>query len=264
MNKTSRAVYVAIPDIQEALASKQDFDVLAFCLLVKLNLTNAEISNATYRRLKEVTHLGTERLRRIIQRGTETGRLAINNGKLVVNRISDATKGYAFRFKNKYAKRTKKVKLQFNLTLTQVKDMLRRAVVANHVRMVENIRETSLLTINPKNVREYRKGKRLLRRLRVWGFTFSISNRRFAEVANCSISKVRDVKRKMIERNELERKYNNTLVCDDAKQFDIKAYAKCYDDACFLFRDNGKVYKHNANSYDYKGNNIVRVLKKDK
>jgi hypothetical protein len=142
--------------------------------------------------------------------------------------------------------------------------MLRRAILANHIRKVENIREQALLTQNPTTTSEYRKGKRIVSRLSVWGLNFFISNKRLAEIAKCSVSKVRCIKNKMLFYGELERKFSNTLVFDNAETFNIDEYRKCFNDSCFLFRKDGKVYKHNPNIYDYTGKNIMFVPKNNK
>ena len=150
------------------MASKEEFDALAFCLFVKLSITSSEIQNATARRLKELTHMGSDRLKRIVDYCVEHG------------------------------------------------------------------------------------------------LNFFISNKRLAEIAKCSVSKVRGIKNKMLFYGELERKFSNTLVFDNAETFNIDEYRKYCNDACFLFRKDGKVYKHNPNIYDYTGKNIMFVPKNNK
>lgn len=261
---TSRTVKVAVPYIQEAMTSKQEFEALAFCLFVKLNLTSSEIKKATYRRLKEVTKLGNERLKRILDYCTEHNLIVCENGTLRVLPLCKEG-GYVYKFKTAYIKRNRNNQLKFNLTLAKVKDMLRRAVVANHIKRVENIREQVLLTKNPKSVQEYRKGKRFLHKLSVWGLDFFISNKRLAEVAGCSVSKTRNIKRGMIKCGEVARDYSNTYVCDIKDDFSMTKYKNFYcDQNVFLFANEGKLYKHNPNVYSYNGRNLAYVPKKNK
>jgi hypothetical protein len=189
--------------------------------------------------------------------------VVIENGTMRFSKLCQEGK-YLYKFKHSYRKRNRKHGLYFSLTLAKVKDMLRRAILANHIRKVENIREQALLTQNPTTTSEYRKGKRIVGRLSVWGLNFFISNKRLAEIAKCSVSKVRGIKNKMLFYGELERKFCNTLVCDNAETFNIDEYRKYCNDACFLFRKDGKVYKHNPNIYDYTGKNIMFVPKNNK
>lgn len=264
MQLTNRTVKVAIPFIQEAMASKQDFEALAFCLFVKLNLTSSEIKTATYRRLKEVTKMGNQKLKQIIDYCTDNNLIVMENGTLRVLPLCKEG-GYVYKFKTAYLKRNRKQKLEFNLTLAKVKDMLRRAVVANHIKRVENIRELSLLTKNPSNVQEYRKGKSILRKLSVWGLDFFISNKRLAEIAGCSVSKARKIKRGMIKCGEVARDYSNTFICDIEDSFSITDYRNFFcDQNVFLFERDGKLYRHNPNVYSYNGRNLAYVLKKNK
>ena len=196
--------------------------------------------------------MGSDRLKRIVDYCVEHGMVVIENGTMRFNKLCQDGK-YLYKFKHSYRKRNRKHGLYF-----------RRAILANHIKKVENIREQALLTKNPTTTREYRKGKRIVSRLSVWGLNFFISNKRLAEIAKCSVSKVRGIKNNMLFYGELERNFSNTLVFDNAKTFNIDEYRKYYNDACFLFRKDGKVYKHNPNIYDYTGKNILFVPKKNK
>ena len=263
MRYTNRTIRVSIPYIQQAMASKEEFEAVAFCLFMKLNFTSSEIHNATVRRLKELTHLGSDKLKRLTNYCMEHGMINITNGTMIFNKLCQDGR-YLYKFRYSYIKRNKKHKMAIRLTLAKVKDMLRRAVLANHIRKVENIREQALLTKNPKTASEYRKGRSIVRRLSVWGLNFFISNKRLAEIAKCSVSKARNIKKAMLSYGEIESTFSNTLVFDNAQKFNINEYNKYYDDACFLFVQDGKVYKHNPNIYNYKGQNIMFVPKKNK
>jgi len=206
--------------------------------------------------------MGSDRLKRIVSFCKEHGMLYFENDTMHIGRIFKEG-GNIYKFKIRHMKRNGK-ELRFFLSLANVKDMLRRAVVANHINKVENIRQTSSLTINPKSLKEYKKGRKLVRRLAVWGFDFFISNRRLANIANCSISKIQKIKSKMIKAHEIERTFSNYVVCDNAADFDVCAYRSYCDDTHFLFEHNGKIYKHNPNVYNYVGNNIVYVPKNNK
>ena len=263
MQYTNRTIRVSIPYIQKAMASKEEFDALAFCLFVKLSFTSSEIHDVKVRRLKEITHMGSDRLKRITKYCIEHGMIVVENSIMKVNKLCKEGK-HLYKFKYSYRKRNKKHGLNISLTLTKVKDMLRRAVLANHIRKIGNIREQVVLTKNPTTMSEYRKGKIIVRRLSVWGLDFFISNKRLADIAKCSVSKVRAIKNSMLLHGELEQKESITLICENVKTFNIKEYRKYYDDACFLFRKDGGVYKQNPNIYDYKGENIIFVPKKNK
>ena len=80
MRYTNRTIRVSIPYIQEAMASKEEFDALAFCLFVKLSITSSEIQNATVRHLKELTHMGSDRLKRVIDFCVKHCMVVIENG----------------------------------------------------------------------------------------------------------------------------------------------------------------------------------------
>ena len=255
--------------VNENLTSKEYFEVLAFCALVKLCVRSSVIHNATLRRLKVMTHLGTDRLRRILRRGKANGMIIISaDGAMTVKALYDhknTDNQYVYKLKNYYRSRNKKQdkeNIRFNLTLTKVMDMLRKAVVAHHVKKVENIRQHSLLTQNPKNLTEYRKGKRFVRRLAVWGYDFFISNSRLAQVARCSVSKLKKMKGELISKGEIGCEESNALVFEDARQFNLSAYRKyCMGTGYVFVGTDGKVYKHNPNVYSYKGKKLAFVPK---
>lgn len=262
MAYTTKTIKVSLSYIQEMMTSKEDFDVLAFCLLVQLNLNTPKIYRATMRRLKEVTRLGNDKLKRIIDYCVAHGMITReSNGTLTIHSLNKDDV-YLYKFSNKYQKRNRTQKLSFNLTLKDVKDMLRKAVVANKIKEIEGIRETILLTKNPRTLKDYRKGRNLRKRLSVWGENYFISNSKLASTANCSISKLRQIKNQMLQRKEIERGYSNTYVCEE-KDFNFEAYKRTI--GCgFLFRHEGRVYKHNPNVYSYKGKNICFVPKNNK
>lgn len=267
---TKRTLRVSIPCIEQALSSKEEFDALAFCVLVKLNITSSVIldkgkeRNTTMRRLKEITRLGNERIKRILTYCQQHGMVALEKGKIIFNKLSSDDKCYYYKIRYGYKKRKGNTLERFRITLTQVKDMLRRAVLAKHIKLIQDIRETAKLTKCPKCVDEYRKGKRLLRRLSVWGFNFFISNKCFADTVNCSLSKARAIKRNMIKSKEVDFAFSNTLFYNDAKKFNVNQYKKFIGTDCFLFERDGKIYKHNPNIYSYKGDKLLFVPKNNK
>lgn len=262
MQFTTRTVKVSIPYIQEAMATKESFEALAFCLMVKLNITSSSFHHATYRRLKEATHIGSDKLKQLVSYCTEHGLLWRQGDSFQFGGLcKEGASQYKFKFR--YVKRQGK-QLNFFITLAKVKDMLRRAILANHIKKVENIRQTTKLTSNPETLQDYRNGKRLARRLVVWGCDFFISNKRLAELAQCSISKVRSIKSGMMKADEISRTFSNTLICENASDFNVHAFGKYVTDEQFLFEHNGMVYRHNPNVYQYTGNNLLLVPKNNK
>ena len=105
--------------------------------------------------------MGSDRLKRIVGYCAEHGMVVIENGTMKFNKLCQDGK-YLYKFKHSYRKRNRKHGLYFSLTLAKVKDMLRRAILANHIRKVENIREQALLTQNPTTTSDYRKANGLL------------------------------------------------------------------------------------------------------
>lgn len=263
---TSRIVKVAIPDIQEAMTSKEYFDALAFCLLVKLNIKSSVLHHATIRRLRSMTGIGSDRLRKILDYCKRHNMIVIHDDKSIefLSLTKNSNGVSVYKFKHFYYKRNhKESDLRFNLSITKVKNMMRKAALAFHLKEIGNIRQQVLLTKNPTTMREFRKGRRCVKRLAVWGCDFFISNKRMANIANCSISTIQKVKHQMLASGEIERNPHNTYICK-ASQFNLQSFKKYCDSLCYLFVDNGNVYRHDANVYEYKGNQIAFVLKKNK
>lgn len=265
MKRTEVNIRVSIPSIKEAMVSKDAFEALAFCLYVKLNVTSSVLYDATCRKLKDATHLGTAKINRLLSYCEAHGMIE-RDGKKIVFKALPHDGRLLYKFRNVYARRRKKNRekqgLSFNLTLSRVKDMLRRAVLANHIKVIEDIRQAHLLTSNPSCVADYKKAKRLQRSLVVWGWDFYLSNKRMAKVMNCCVSKAKAIKRKMLSQGEIVGRACNKLLCDDADLFNINLFFQRFGTTNFIFRgvEDNKVYLHKPNIYDYKGKNIL-VLK---
>ena len=262
MKYIKRTLRVSLPTIRKALESKESFEALAFCVMAKLNITSSTLNNVTCRSLKETTHLGTKKLNQILSYCEEHGMIKRDGNKIVFKPLSrDGVLSYEFH--NRYASRRKKkgekAPLVFNLRLYEVKDMLRRAVLAHHFKRLESIRQTIMLTINPSCVNDYRRGRGLRRRLAVWGDDFYISNKRMAKVARCCVSKARAIKRGMVAHGEITKDFCKTVLCDDADLFNIDLFYERFGKDNFIFRgvNDNKVYLQHPNIYCYKGKNIV-------
>lgn len=271
MRVIKRIVKVAIPTIKEAIQSKEHFEALAFCLFVKLNITSSAIHKATYRRLKQLTRLGNQKLKRIIDYCVEHGMIVREDSNTLLFKplYNNEYYVYVYKFRNYYKRRKKKCnELVFNLSLIQVKDMLRNAAICGHLKRIQGLRQTLLLTENPKTVNDYRKGKKLARRLAVWGNEFFISNKRLSQIAGCCISKVQELKNGLLKHCVVIRDFCNTLICcgeDPCGKFTARYKELIEDSSEFLFLgDGGKVYKHNPNRYTYVGKQIAYVLKNNK
>lgn len=68
----------------------------------------------------------------------------------------------------------------------------------------------------------------------------------------------------MMKADEISRTFSNTLICENASDFNVHAFGKYVTDEQFLFEHNGMVYRHNPNVYQYTGNNLLLVPKNDK
>lgn len=265
MSKSSinRVVEISIEHINEALQDKHFCDALAFCLLVKLNVTSSTIKNATYRRLKSITRIGNDRLKRILSYCISHNLAYFEkDNTLVVAKLPkfNGNHCHVYRFVNTYEKRNGKG-LQFNLTINKVKDMLRKASVAGQISKFQSIRETiKILTSNPCCLKEYKRGKRLIKRLSVWGLDFALSNHRLATFANCGLTKLKKLKQELIRERNVSVSYDNEVICENCRCFNFDQYNKYYGDDChgtYLFvGDDGKVYKRKPNIYSYVGKSI--------
>lgn len=173
-----KRIRIGIQEAKFALSDKNRLD--AFCLLLKIKLLfrSSDLNLVSYNHCAKLLHIDNNKLKRLIEYGLKIGyfRLEEKNGKKrYIARSIHSNNGYSYKLrKNDLTK----------MTFPALKNLLRRIVMENQVRMQEDVINTHNKGTNGRNAKIVRKAlKRESRMLR----------KKFSDNKGLSYDRIKDV-----------------------------------------------------------------------
>lgn len=173
-----RRIRIGIKEAKFALGDKNRLD--AFCLLLKIKLMfrSSDLKLTSYNHCAKLLHIDNNKLKRLLEYGCKIGyfRIEIIDGckRYIANPIH-SNKGYSYKLRK--GDLTK-------LTFPALKNLLRRIVMENQVRMQEDVINTHDKGTNGSNTKVIRKALKRERRM---------LRKEFCEDAGLSYDSIKDV-----------------------------------------------------------------------
>lgn len=173
-----KRIRIGIQEAKFALSDKNRLD--AFCLLLKIKLLfrSSDLNLVSYNHCAKLLHIDNNKLKRLLEYGCKIGyfRFEEKNGKKrFIARSIHSNNGYSYKLRKDDLTK---------MTFPALKNLLRRIVMENQVRMQEDVINTHNKVTNGRNAKTIRKAlKRESRMLR----------KKFSDNKGLSYDRIKDV-----------------------------------------------------------------------
>lgn len=173
-----KRIRIGIQEAKFALSDKNRLD--AFCLLLKIKLLfrSSDLNLVSYNHCAKLLHVDNNKLKRLLEYGCKIGyfRFEEKNGKKrFIARSIHSNDGYSYKLRKDDLTK---------MTFPALKNLLRRIVMENQVRMQEDVINTHSKGTNGRNAKVIRKAlKRESRMLR----------KKFSDNKGLSYDRIKDV-----------------------------------------------------------------------
>lgn len=173
-----KRIRIGIQEAKFALSDKNRLD--AFCLLLKIKLLfrSSDLNLVSYNHCAKLLHIDNNKLKRLLEYGCKIGyfRFEEKNGKKrFIARSIHSNDGYSYKLRKDDLTK---------ITFPALKNLLRRIVIENQVRMQEDVINTHNKGTNGRNAKTIRKAlKRESRMLR----------KKFSDNKGLSYDRIKDI-----------------------------------------------------------------------
>lgn len=153
-------IRIGIKEAQEALSDKHRLSAFCLCLKVKLLFRSSDLKFTSYNQAAKVLHLDNGKLKLLLTLGCEYGyfRKEVNkagNIRYIANKIHN---------NDEYSYRTREDDLK-KCSFPELKALVRRAVLENHVAIIENCANTHRRATDGDSAKQIRSNRKRERRM---------------------------------------------------------------------------------------------------
>ena len=255
-------IYISIRETESVLSDKNRLEALSFALCMKVNFRSSAIKNPTIRRCKELFHIGTSRMTRIMRNGTRYGFLRKEGNLLIASPIKkNCSYNYRLERKGTYKKNN-----EITFRLKDAMKMLREIILLNHISKQKNCSDT-LCRVATAGKRATRSDSRRATRLCGDSRTVyrGLSNRKVMQVTNTKIYTARKLINELVSKKYVQRITRTIPLNAKASQYNVKdanIFNKENDGRGFIFENHGELFLHISNDYNLLVDNILIYNKK--
>ena len=253
-----RDLYISIGILRSIEGDKHLIEAVAFAVLIKQHRINSLITNATHRKLKTEFGIGTKRLQRVLADGLSSGFLRKEGEDLIANKLHEKT-NLTYCMKAEYFEDAVISNKHNRLTLNGVIRIIETAILYNHVKMIQDCKDThGIATSNDlKAVKQARKRESRM----LSGGSYNegykgLSNGTIVKLIGKKVGTAIKVVKKAIHLNLVTKHWRFDFFDIDGGH--VTAYAKNYfeDMGYIVSLAHRAVYKRLSNEYAIKSENM--------
>lgn len=216
----------------EIIHDDKALDGFIFAYMVKLTFVSGRINNANTRRICEVLGIGNRVCRRALQSALKHGYVRLEGNDIIAVNINEHRDHACPLLKNlkRISERTKDDLIRCPFRFTELRKIIRKDVIKNHIQKQNDFCNTIESSVNPHSKNELYRAKRRIKRMckrPIAENTDRLSTKRIMEIANISRSTAKTLMRDMVRGGEIE-KYRNIEQTDIDIQHELRSeYTKC-------------------------------------
>ncbi len=253
-----RDLYIKVGTLRSIEGDKFLIEAVAFAVLIKQHRISSLITEATHRKLKTEFGIGTERLQRVLANGLSSGFLRKEDGNLIANKLHGDT-NLAYCMKAEYFADAVNSNWRKRLTLNAVVRIIETAILYNHVKMIQDCKDThGIANSNDlKAVKQARKRESSM----LSGGSYNegykgLSNGTIVKLIGKKVGTAIKVAKKAIHLNLVTKHWRFDFFDIDGGH--VTAYAKNYfeDMGYIVSLAHRAVYKRLSNEYAIKSENM--------
>lgn len=197
----------------EIIHDDKALDGFIFAYMVKLTFVSGRINNASTRRICEVLGIGNRVCRRALQSALNHGYVRLEGNDIIAANINERRDHVRPLSKNlkRMSERTKDDLIRCPFRFTELRKIIRKDVIKNHIQKQNDFCNTIESSVNPHSKNElYRAKKRIKRMCKkpIAENTDRLSTKRIMEIANISRSTAKTLMRGMVRNGDITKKHN--------------------------------------------------------
>lgn len=197
----------------EAVKSKEALDGLIFAYMIKTTFVSGRINNATIRRVCHALGIGNTICRRGLKSALERGYVRREGNDVIavnINNHLDYVYPITKNLKRK-SERTADDYIRCPFKFTELRKVIRKAVIENHILKQNDFSNTHECSVNPHCKKQYLRARRRLKRMCNKPIVENgdrLSHKRVMEIANIKRSTAKTLMREMVKSKRLTKKQN--------------------------------------------------------
>lgn len=190
----------------EVIKSNEAFDGFIFAYMIKLTFVSGRINNATIRRVCHALGIGNTICRRGLKSALERGYVRQEGNDIIavnINNRLDYVYPITKNLKRK-SERTADDSIRCPFKFTELRKIIRKAVIENHILKQNDFSNTHGCSVNPRCKKQYLRAKRRIKRMCNKPIVENgdrLSHKRVMDVANIKRSTAKNLMREMVKAN---------------------------------------------------------------
>jgi hypothetical protein len=216
----NRKIYIGISELECARRDKDYLEALTFVVMLKQTFVSSFVKDSRIGNLKSILGTGNTKTCRMLNNAIAFG-LAKKEGKgLSVGKISGKEYAYHFYTLTEPMSFRLSEKRKCIMSFHQVKVMLEKLIIENHIQKQNNCCDTIFYSVNPVSNKQRRSSQARVKRMcggRVVENTDRLSYERIGSLVGVSRSTAKKIVKSMVKAHTLKVSQNYELVCDDAE-----------------------------------------------
>lgn len=253
-------IYLSISESKVASQDKERLEALSFAILIKLNFNSSAIKYSNIRYCKELFHIGTTRIMRILKNGYKYGYLKKIDNTIIACKIKKENDFNIIIKRNNTYKDNKKIIYKIN----DIVDLVRKSVLVNHITKQNNCSDTYKRQEGYKGRSKARN--KVLKLCRTQKAYNGLSNKRIMEITNTKLYRARKIIHSLVDDKIISRNEVNIKTSISPKNFNRNSANFWFKETGhygYLFGYNGLIYCHVSNEYKITKNIIFYRVPKN-
>lgn len=252
-----QTININITEATEVVKSKGALDGFIFAYMIKTTFVSGRINNTTSRYVCATLGIGNKVYRRGLESALKRGYVRYEGNNLIAVNINKRL-DYLFPIHKELKRKSERTadnKPRCPFKFTELRKIIRKAVIENHILKQNDFCNTLECSANPHGKGQLKRAKRRIKRMCSKPIVENgdrLSHRRIMEVANIKRSTAKTLMREMVKNKRLTKKQN-------IEQTDIdiqRELGMTYDEPCFK-----SVAKQWARCYAESVNNGYPILR---
>lgn len=208
-----QTIKINITEAVEAVKGNEAFDGYIFAYMIKLTFVSGRINNASTRRVCEVLGIGNTVYRRGLKSALKHGYVRHEGNDLIALNINSRL-DYLYPIQKELkrkSERTVEDKPRCPFKFTELRKIIRKAIIENHILKQNDFSNTHECSVNPRSDKQLKRAKRRIKRMcnkPIVENSDRLSHKRVMEVANIKRSTAKTLMREMVESKRLTKKTN--------------------------------------------------------
>lgn len=197
----------------EAVKSKEALDGLIFAYMIKTTFVSGRINNATTRRVCEFLGVGNKVYHRGLKSALKRGYVRQEGNDLIAVNINNRL-DYLYPIQKELKRKSERMaddSIRCPLKFTELRKIIRKAVIENHILKQNDFSNTIKCSVNPHSKEQLKRAKRRIKRMCSKPIVENgdrLSHKRVMQVANIKRSTAKTLMREMVKSKRLTKKQN--------------------------------------------------------